>query len=95
MVFKIYGERFGFELGGGGRYDGLLAKFGWDLPAVGFSLTLDRILPLVGDLGTVEAPSHDLDEYVVAVEGSTPRVLFEQVWNLRRQGMRVRVGRRA
>ncbi len=42
MVFKIYGSQLGFELGGGGRYDGLLGKFGWDLPAVGFSITLDQ-----------------------------------------------------
>jgi ATP phosphoribosyltransferase regulatory subunit HisZ len=30
-------------LGGGGRYDGVLAGFGRDLPAAGFALYLDRL----------------------------------------------------
>jgi ATP phosphoribosyltransferase regulatory subunit len=95
MVFKIYSDQLGFELGGGGRYDGLLEKFGWDIPAVGFSVTLDRVLPLIGNTAGLELPTQDTEEYVVAAERTTPRELFEQVWNLRRSGLRVRVGRRA
>lgn len=95
MVFKVYGDLLGFELGGGGRYDGLLGKFGWDIPAVGFSFTLDRILPLIGDIAGLEVPLHNAEEYVVAAERTSPRELFEQVWNLRRRGLRVQVGRRA
>jgi ATP phosphoribosyltransferase regulatory subunit HisZ len=30
-------------LGGGGRYDGLLKRFGVDLPAAGFALYLERV----------------------------------------------------
>src|SRR5512135_1423908 len=56
MVFKIYSSSRGFELGGGGRYDDLLAKFGWNLPAVGFSFTLDHVLPLIGETGNLEIP---------------------------------------
>ena len=33
----------GVEVGGGGRYDTLLARFGRPLPAVGFMLGLDRV----------------------------------------------------
>ena len=33
----------GFTLGGGGRYDNLLARFGAPMPAVGFGLGLDRL----------------------------------------------------
>jgi ATP phosphoribosyltransferase regulatory subunit len=95
IVFKIYSRSAGFELGGGGRYDGLLAKFGWDLPAVGFSFTLDRILPLVGAASEIEVPPHDAEEYVVAVEGTSLEELFRQLWQLRRQGLRVRLGRRS
>jgi ATP phosphoribosyltransferase regulatory subunit len=95
MVFKIYGDLLGFELGGGGRYDGLLGKFGWDLPAVGFSFTLDRVLPLIGDIAGLQVPEHDSEEYVVAVEQSSTRGLFEKVWEMRRRGLRVQVGRRS
>ncbi len=94
IVFKIYSRLAGFELGGGGRYDGLLAKFGWDLPAVGFSITLDRILPLVKAVSDLEVPEQDSEEYAVALEGVPLKELFRQLWQLRRQGLRVRLGRR-
>ena len=35
--------QLGFEVANGGRYDGLPATFGEDLPAVGFSFSLDRL----------------------------------------------------
>ncbi len=43
LVFEIYAPGLGFTLGGGGRYDNLPARFGADLPAVGFGLGLDRL----------------------------------------------------
>ncbi len=43
LVFRVYARGLGFEIGSGGRYDGLLARFGRPLPAVGFMLGLDRL----------------------------------------------------
>jgi len=42
-MFNFFSPSHTGELGRGGRYDGLLKEFGADLPAVGFSLSLDRI----------------------------------------------------
>ena len=42
-IFEVYDPALGHILGGGGRYDGFLAKFGPDLPAAGFSLYLERV----------------------------------------------------
>jgi ATP phosphoribosyltransferase regulatory subunit len=42
-ILEIYDPAVGHVLGGGGRYDGLLARFGRDLPAVGFSFYLERV----------------------------------------------------
>jgi ATP phosphoribosyltransferase regulatory subunit len=40
----------GEPLGGGGRYDDLLARFGRPMPAVGFALNVDRLhLALAGE----------------------------------------------
>ncbi|MFH1573285.1 MAG: ATP phosphoribosyltransferase regulatory subunit [Acidobacteriota bacterium] len=91
IVFKIYGNSTGFELGGGGRYDDLLTKFGWDVPAVGFSFTLDRILPLVKDAGDLVAPSDTAPASSVAAEAGGMEQAFQRVWQLRRQGRRVRL----
>jgi ATP phosphoribosyltransferase regulatory subunit len=95
IVFKIYGGAQGFELGGGGRYDGLLGKFGWDLPAVGFSFTLDRVLPLVEDAGVLAMPDLDAEECAIATEMAPLAELFQQLWRMRHSGRRVRLGRRS
>lgn len=43
LVFEVYAPGVGFTLGGGGRYDALLAAYGAPMPAVGLGLGLDRI----------------------------------------------------
>jgi ATP phosphoribosyltransferase regulatory subunit len=47
ILFRAYVPEFGFEVANGGRYDGLPATFGEDLPAVGFSFSLDRLEQIV------------------------------------------------
>jgi ATP phosphoribosyltransferase regulatory subunit len=42
-VFDVYDPTLGEPLGGGGRYDDLLGRFGRDLPAVGFAIGVDRL----------------------------------------------------
>jgi ATP phosphoribosyltransferase regulatory subunit len=42
-VFDVYEPSLGAPLGGGGRYDDLLGRFGRDLPAVGFAIGIDRL----------------------------------------------------
>ncbi len=49
-VFDVYDPTLGAPLGGGGRYDDLLGRFGRPLPAVGFALTIDRLhIALTGE----------------------------------------------
>jgi ATP phosphoribosyltransferase regulatory subunit len=42
-VFEVYDPAVGFALGGGGRYDELIGRFGRDLPACGVALDVQRI----------------------------------------------------
>ncbi len=42
-IFEIFTEGVGSELGGGGRYDHLLEKFGAPSPSTGFALYIERI----------------------------------------------------
>ncbi|MEA2290897.1 MAG: phosphoribosyltransferase regulatory subunit, partial [Solirubrobacteraceae bacterium] len=42
-VFDVYDPALGAPIGGGGRYDDLLGRFGRSLPAVGFALGVDRL----------------------------------------------------
>jgi ATP phosphoribosyltransferase regulatory subunit len=42
-ILEVYDPALGHILGGGGRYDGLLGRFGVPLPAAGFALYLERV----------------------------------------------------
>ena len=49
-VFEVYDPALGTPIGGGGRYDELLGRFGRPRPAVGFALTVDRLhIALTGE----------------------------------------------
>jgi ATP phosphoribosyltransferase regulatory subunit len=49
-VFDVYDPALGAPIGGGGRYDDLLGRFGRPLPAVGFALGIDRLhIALAGE----------------------------------------------
>lgn len=82
VVFEGYSPDLGYGLLGGGRYDNLMGHFGFDRPATGFALGLDRLalvldqpkeLPrrfLVGgaDFATVVAEADRLREQGCMVE---------------------------
>jgi ATP phosphoribosyltransferase regulatory subunit len=42
-TIEVYDAAVGEIIGGGGRYDGLMSKFGLELPAAGFTLYIERI----------------------------------------------------
>lgn len=42
-ILEVYDPALGHVLGGGGRYDGLMKRFGLDLSAAGFALYLERV----------------------------------------------------
>jgi ATP phosphoribosyltransferase regulatory subunit len=55
-VFEVYDAALGAPLGGGGRYDDLLGRFGRGLPAAGWALNVERLhIALVGERGRGEA----------------------------------------
>jgi ATP phosphoribosyltransferase regulatory subunit len=49
-VFDVYDPALGVPIGGGGRYDELIGRFGRSLPAVGFALNVERLhIALTGE----------------------------------------------
>jgi ATP phosphoribosyltransferase regulatory subunit len=82
ILFRAYVPHLGFEVANGGRYDGLPATFGQDLPAVGFSFSLDR-------LEQIATPKLDIvASEPASVNGDGG---FEQALRLRRAGKAVKV----
>jgi ATP phosphoribosyltransferase regulatory subunit len=77
-VFDVYDPALGAPIGGGGRYDELLGRFGRSLPAVGFALGVDRLhIALAGEeRGTgalLARPGGDSPGGVGASRSETPR----------------------
>jgi ATP phosphoribosyltransferase regulatory subunit len=66
VMFKFVSERLGRVLGGGGRYDSLIGRFGPNTPAVGFSLSLEALLELLAPTLAV-APTDETRSEVVAL----------------------------
>lgn len=61
-VFEGYTAGVGYPLCGGGRYDELLAKFGFPCPATGFALGIERVLAA---LGKEELPDEQVPDYFI------------------------------
>ncbi|MGB3414659.1 MAG: histidine--tRNA ligase [Microbacteriaceae bacterium] len=88
QIFEIEHQDFGYALGGGGRYDGMIGRFlNRDVPAAGFSIGFERI---------VEILSEDTDtaqrNVALLYEQSTDyATLFALKASLLREGARVRI----
>jgi len=48
LLFEVYSEGMTGIIGSGGRYDGLIKKFGTDMPATGFALDIDILHGALG-----------------------------------------------
>jgi ATP phosphoribosyltransferase regulatory subunit len=89
LVFRIFAPDLGFEVGGGGRYDTLVARFGRPLPAVGFMLGLDRVALLLERQGRLAKAAPPPAEAVAA--GEAGNGLRDAVAR-RARGVRIRFG---
>lgn len=75
-IFEIRVEGLSGSMGGGGRYDGLIGMFrGNEIPAVGFSLGLERILVVMEDRGMLADTSTAPDLYVAMMDNVMGSVL--------------------
>ena len=51
LIVEAYAPGVGLPLATGGRYDGLVARFGWDIPGVGFAVAVDRAADALDEAG--------------------------------------------
>ncbi|GAA2249445.1 histidine--tRNA ligase [Herbiconiux moechotypicola] len=90
-IFEIEHPDFGFSLGGGGRYDGMIGRFlGEEVPACGFSIGFERIIDLVDD----PAAADDRSLVLVHDKALAPETLLTLKQSLVADGYRVRLERR-
>jgi len=54
LLFEVYSPKITEIIGSGGRYDGLIRKFGLDVPATGFAIDIDLVHSALGDSGLIK-----------------------------------------
>jgi ATP phosphoribosyltransferase regulatory subunit len=87
IVFDVFSGKVGCELGGGGRYNHLVGRFGRELPSTGFALDIDRVFHALDHVKSeqISAPSTVLLMSPVLRYG----VAFKAAQFLRSQGITV------
>lgn len=84
LIIEAYAPGLGVPLGGGGRYDDVLAAFGRPMPAAGFALALERVMIALA-AQKVMVPTASVD---IAVGGDA-RAVMRDAARLRRAGFSV------
>lgn len=85
LIIKGYLKGHGEEVISGGRYDKLIAEFGYDVPAVGFAVNVDAISKVVEKSGILPTLS-GADAIVFAEEGYEV-LAIKKAKELREQGL--------
>lgn len=88
MILRGYLSGYGEEVLSGGRYDNLIAEFGYDLPATGFAVNLDAIVKVLRTQtdvrSAVEQPSSNV--LIWAAKGCEADAI-EAAQSLRQKGI--------
>jgi ATP phosphoribosyltransferase regulatory subunit len=86
IVFDVFTDGIGIELGGGGRYDHLIGRFGRDIPSTGFALNVDRIFR---GLNLVDTTKTMTSAILVVGPTTLTKELISVTRQLRQAGARV------
>ncbi|UVT17787.1 MAG: ATP phosphoribosyltransferase regulatory subunit [Nitrospira sp.] len=86
VIFDVFTPGIGVELGGGGRYDHLIGRFGRDIPSTGFALNVDR---LFRGLNLSDTTTPVRSEVLVVAPLALSKELVSVARQLRQVGVRV------
>ncbi|MBX3332836.1 MAG: ATP phosphoribosyltransferase regulatory subunit [Nitrospira sp.] len=86
IVFDVFTDGIGIELGGGGRYDRLIGRFGRDIPSTGFALNVDRVFR---GLNLVHPPKTRTSTILVVGPVTRTKEILSVAQQLRQTGARV------
>ena len=87
LVFDVFSGKVGCELGGGGRYNHLIGRFGRELPSTGFALDIDRIFHALDHVKNSQFSSSS--SVLVMAPLNSYEVAYKTAQFLRNQGLTV------
>jgi ATP phosphoribosyltransferase regulatory subunit len=68
LIVEAYAPGVGLPLATGGRYDGLVARFAWDIPGVGFAVAVERAADAMDEAGVELAVAPEAIPFVGGLE---------------------------
>ncbi len=86
IIIKGYVEGCGDEVLSGGRYDRLIAEFGYDVPATGFAINVDAVSQMVAKKKKVS--SNTVDVIIFAKNGFEMKAM-QVAQKMRQEGLNV------
>lgn len=86
LIFELFADGVGYEVGRGGRYDKLIGQYGPSSPSTGFAIHLERLQQGL-DRSIAQAPVALINGLVVATNGSREAIRLAR--DLRRAGLPV------
>ncbi|MBR4201027.1 MAG: ATP phosphoribosyltransferase regulatory subunit [Oscillospiraceae bacterium] len=87
MILRGYLAGYGEEILSGGRYDKLLAEFGYDVPATGFAVNIDAVVKVLSrQQNTAPEMQQRSNVLIWAAEGCEADAV-EAATNLRKKGL--------
>lgn len=86
IIIKGYVEGCGDEVLSGGRYDKLIAEFGYDVPATGFAVNVDAISQMVAKKKKVSSVPVDI---IIFAENGFEMKAMQIAQDMRKKGLNV------
>jgi ATP phosphoribosyltransferase regulatory subunit len=86
LIFELFADGVGYEVGRGGRYDELIGRYGPSSPSTGFAIHLERLQQGLHRTMT-QAPVALVNGLIVATNGSREAIRLARA--LRRAGLPV------
>ena len=91
IAFDVFAEGVGHEVGGGGRYNHLISRFGKTIPSTGFGFDVDRLFQALEPIAEDDLPPSP-GCLLVSSDKDIPRMFQVARW-LRQGGVRVVYGK--
>jgi len=84
LIVEAYAPGVGLPLATGGRYDGLVGRFEWEIPGVGFAIAVDRAADALDEAGVESSAAPEAVAFIGGLEAPA------RAAELRRAGVAVR-----
>ena len=87
MILRGYLSGYGDEILSGGRYDNLIAEFGYDVPATGFAVNIDAVVKVLSKQGDPAPKAEQVSNVLIWAAKGCEADAVEAARNLRSKGL--------